>query len=559
MNVNANKHLLLWSSLATIALLGTAAYRENVAQEWRQLQKRYREQLPAGEASGFPVQLRQIVAPSLDATDRCVTCHVGMAVGTTAVSGDAVFGAHPPVVHDPSEFGCTVCHAGQGRATEKAPAHGDVQHWPQPMLPKRFAAAGCGVCHTHLAVPNDATLQHGMAVLERADCLACHRLDGRGGTLRPGGAGGMEGPDLSRVGAVGFDPSWYESHLQRSRTEEGAWKQSFGPLAAADRVLLEDVLHSRVGAPHLIRAKATFHSLGCRGCHSIGGVGGDDGPALDAAGDRDPGQLDFSHVPTPHTLVHWLEEHFRAPSRVVPGSQMPEFGLSDAQIEELVCYMLSLRRETFPQALWPNDRIASLRLGQREFATDGATLYGTFCAACHGLSGQGMRYPGMPAFPAIANPDFLLLASNDFIEATIRRGRIGRRMPAWEESSGGLRSEEITTLVSWLRQFAGGVQPESDARPRRWVDADVETGSRLYARHCAACHGDTGGGGEGTALRDPVLQQYASDSYFVETVRRGRTGTSMPAFGRASVARSMLSNPEIESIVAFIRTWEAQP
>jgi len=33
----------------------------------------------------------------------------------------------------------------------------------------------------------------------------------------------------------------------------------------------------------------------------------------------------------------------------------------------------------------------------------------------------------------------------------------------------------------------------------------------------------------------------------------------MQAFGQPSVARPMLSDPEIESIIAYIRTWEAQP
>ncbi len=89
--------------------------------------------------------------------------------------------------------------------------------------------------------------------------------------------------------------------------------------------------------------------------------------------------------------------------------------------------MLSLRRRNFPEALWPKDRIRAERFGAREFATDGATLYGTFCAACHGAKGEGMRYPGFAAFPAIANPDFLSLVSDDFLRAQIKRGRPGRQ------------------------------------------------------------------------------------------------------------------------------------
>ena len=65
MNPRANKLLLLSSSLLTCALLTTAAYQENVQQEWRRLQRQYRKALPADAAGAFKVQLRQIVVPAL--------------------------------------------------------------------------------------------------------------------------------------------------------------------------------------------------------------------------------------------------------------------------------------------------------------------------------------------------------------------------------------------------------------------------------------------------------------------------------------------------------------
>jgi len=559
MGPRANKTLLLVSSLTTIGLLTTAALRENVLQEWRRLQREYRDRLPAEAAAEFTPQLRQIVVPALHATDRCVSCHVGMAPGETGIEGDRVLQRHPRLAHDPAEFGCTVCHGGQGRATEKAAAHGDVRHWPEPMLPQKYVHAGCGTCHTHLAVPRGTELARGRALFERSDCLACHKLDGRGGTLRPGGAGGMEGPDLSHIGATGWPLDWYERHLARRAAADGAaWRASFPDLAREDRTVLEAYLTSRVGAPGLIEAKAAFHSLGCRGCHKVNGTGGDDGPDLSAVGSSDPGQRDFTHVEGPHTLAAWLADHFRAPARIVPGSAMPELGLTEAQIDSLTYYMLSLRRSTMPHALWPDDRVRAQRFGDREFATDGATLFGAFCAACHGPRGEGMRYPGAAAFPAIANPDFLALANDDFIRATVTHGRRGRRMPAWGESEGGLRPAEIDSVVAFVRRL-GATPFVPDARPRRWVTGDAVLGARTYAANCASCHGGRGEGGEGTALADAAFLGQATDTYLVETVRRGRRGTSMEGFGAASVTRRALDASEIEAIVAFIRSWEAQP
>lgn len=556
--MKANKHLLLWSSLASLAVLLWAAVHENFFRDWRVLQRGIEARLPPSQADAFAIQLRQIVSREIGATDRCVSCHVGMAPGESGVEGDRIFGRHADVVHDPASYGCTACHGGQGRATETAAAHGAVEHWPEPMLEKRYLFAGCGGCHTHLSVPNLAQLEKGKVIFEQADCLACHRVDGRGGTFRPGGAGGQEGPDLSRAGVIGFKPTWYEHHVeQKKKAASAPWRSAFGALSEAERGAIDEYLRSRVGAPGLVEAKALFHTLGCRGCHKVGGVGGDDGPDLTAVGNRDPGQLGFAQVQGERTLANWLKAHFRAPASVVHGSAMPELGLSERQVDQLTFYMLSLRGRNYPQALWPRDRIRAERFGVREFASDGATLYGTFCAACHGPNGEGMRYPGLAAFPAIGNPDFLRLASDDFLRAQIKRGRPGRRMPAWGEQEGGLRDGEIDRLAAYVRDFTG-VAYERDPKPRRWVQGDAAEGKRLYVQVCALCHGERGEGKEGPALNNRVFLDLATDTYLFKTIQNGRRGTSMPSFGAGSSAQRALTDAEIASVVAFVRTWEGK-
>jgi mono/diheme cytochrome c family protein len=545
-----NKHLLLWASLGSLVLLAAAALQENVLRDWRRLQR-----AAATAERPVEVQLRQIVVPALHVADRCVTCHVGMAAGETGVPGDKVLAPHPKVGHDPAEYGCTTCHAGQGRATEAADAHGTILHWPEPMIPKRFVYAGCGACHTHLGIPQADELARAQTLFERYDCLACHKLDGRGGTLRPGEGLGMEGPDLSRAGATGYDRGWYAGHL-RQRQKGGAWR-AFEPIPQGDRAVLDDYLATRVGAPALVEAKALFNSLGCRGCHKVRGVGGDEGPDLTRVGQLDPGQRDFTNVPGDRTVANWLAQHFRAPAAVVPGSQMPALALSDTDIDLLNYYLLSLRRSGAPEAYWPGDRIRAERFGEREFRGDGASLFGAFCAACHGARGEGKRYAGATPFPAIGNPDFLAVASNAFIGATIQDGRPGRRMPGWK--AGGLRPAEIEAVVAHLRSLDGGKGPEPDPRPARWAQGDAPAGQRLYAVTCAGCHGKAGEGGEGPALKNPVLLANATDTYLTETIRRGRRGTAMESFATPSPTRASLGSGEIESIVAFIRTWEKQP
>jgi mono/diheme cytochrome c family protein len=551
--MNKNKYLLLWSSAGVLGLLVFAAIDENYLKEWRRIQSATQTQ-----AGPIDVRLRQIVNPGLNASDRCVSCHVGMSPGEDALKGSSVAGAHKPVVHQTSDLGCTICHGGQGRATEKADAHGDVHFWPQPMLPARYSYAGCGTCHTPLRVPQIAALDEGQRAFERLDCMACHRTDGRGGTLRPGG-GGLEGPDLSNAGFRGFKPDWYATHLrEHEAAREGPWKSAFGPISETDLGSLGAFLSTRVGAPELVRSKAVFNSAGCMGCHKVSGVGGDAGPDLSRSGEKDPGQLDFTNVRGNRTLANWVGEHFRSPAATVPNSQMPILGLSEDQIELLTMYVLSLRRREVPGGNLPRDRALMMRFGEREFAPDGATIYGAICSSCHGAKGQGMRYPGLPPFPAIAGRDFLELASDEFINETVRRGRPGRQMLAWGEKDGGLRGDEIIAVVAYLRILGGGVQAIPDTAPRRWVRGDPGAGSHFYARYCAGCHGKNGEGVEGPALNNPQLLTAATDRFLVETIKRGRRGTAMEGFLQPTPARPALSEAEIEAIVAFIRSWEGK-
>jgi len=538
-------------------LLILASYQEGFLQEWQEAQKSYCSNLNQDQASGFQIQLRQIVAPSLSAADRCVSCHVGMAPGEEGIQGEALFTKHPDVVHAPADLGCVVCHGGQGRATTEADAHGRAPHWPNPMLPQKYVYAGCGSCHTHLAVSNIEEIERGEALVERQDCLACHAIEGRGGTLRPESSEDIQAIDLSRVGATGWDEDWHEKHLEKhKRAKDGLWLHSYGSMESDEIQTIDIYLSTLVGAPGLVKAKALFHSLGCRGCHKVGGVGGDDGPDLTQGGQRDPGQLDFSSVPGESTVANWLAEHLRRPAAIVPDSLMPYFGLSSHDIEQLTYYTLSLRRSEVPEVHWPMDRIRAERFQEREFAADGPTLYGAFCAACHGLKGEGMRYSQMSSFPAIGNPDFLAIASDRFLTESISRGRPGRRMPSWGTMEGGLRPEEIATLPTYIRTFEAHSAPPAEEGPMRWVKGDAAAGSELYSRNCSGCHGSTGEGMEGPALSNSVFLETVTDTFLVETIRKGRRATSMKGFEYPSPTQPSLSPEEIEDIVSFIHTWE---
>ncbi|MBI4907911.1 MAG: c-type cytochrome [Acidobacteria bacterium] len=546
--MNRNKILLLASSIGVLALLAAAAINENFLKDWRRIQS-----VGHSPDGAINVQLRQVVNPGLRTADRCTSCHVSMGPGEQEVTGHALFRKHPAVVHDPAQYGCTICHGGQGSATEKADAHGDVHFWPEPMIPLKSAQAGCGTCHIALHVPKADQLRAAQAVFERLDCRACHRVDGKGGTIRPDG-GGMEGTDLTRSGVSGYDMGWYAKHVEKSaKAASGPWKTSWAAVNDEDLAAVAVFLASRNGAPKLMEAKATFFSYGCLGCHRVSGVGGDEGPDLTRAGEKDPGQADFSNVPEERGLNHWIAEHFRAPVALVTGSKMPAVAAPESDIAQLTTFVLSLRRRELPGIYSPKDRLEAVRFGKREFAGDGATLFGAFCAGCHGQDGMG-RTAGDETFPAIANAEFQKLASDRFLTETIAKGRPGRRMPGWNKD-GGLRPDEVAAIVRHLRVLSG---VEARAAEDEWkASRDLRpAGRRLYAASCGGCHGADGQGNKGPALANAVLLDVATDGYLRDTITKGRPGSIMPAFGEPSPTHRTLAAADVEAVVAYIRSWQ---
>lgn len=77
--------------------------------------------------------------------------------------------------------------------------------------------------------------------------------------------------------------------------------------------------------------------------------------------------------------------------------------------------------------------------------------------------------------------------------------------------------------------------------------ADVINGSRIYARHCAACHGPSGmsvmPGAPHLARGERMMQ---SDLTLLATLKSGRT--AMPAYF------GILTDSEIHDVIAYSRT-----
>lgn len=175
----------------------------------------------------------------------------------------------------------------------------------------------------------------------------------------------------------------------------------------------------------------------------------------------------------------------------------------------------------------------------------GAEPYAKYCALCHGAAGEGYLADDAPA---LRNATLLTLSSDAFLEHAIRRGRPGTTMSPWATDRGGpLDIATARSIVSYLRSLTPHVPIDLTGLQ---VRGDAVAGVRVYAEHCAGCHGAKGEGGRYVNLANPELLASASDGFLLRSIEQGRPGTPMPAFAGA------LTATEMANVVTLVRSWQ---
>lgn len=193
--------------------------------------------------------------------------------------------------------------------------------------------------------------------------------------------------------------------------------------------------------------------------------------------------------------------------------------------------------------------------GMAQAAPDGEALYEAHCAACHQFEGEGGI--GLPL-----SSDKLDDVSDDYLRRSIRLGRPGRVMPAYQR----LSDAQVDAIVRHLRVRSNTQELAFSTEP---VEGDVANGERLYGEYCLKCHGPDGEGeGEGTgvtlsrerrflvmpaSISNPGFLASAPDRLLEHSIRVGRKSSGMPAFGRGK-----LTAGEIRDVVAYVRSFEGR-
>ena len=78
------------------------------------------------------------------------------------------------------------------------------------------------------------------------------------------------------------------------------------------------------------------------------------------------------------------------------------------------------------------------------------------------------------------------------------------------------------------------------------LPAKAETAQKLFAAHCAPCHGPAGDGGKGANLAAPRLLHAPDDNALAEVILHGIPGTEMPP--------TRLTEEETRALVAYVRS-----
>ena len=185
-------------------------------------------------------------------------------------------------------------------------------------------------------------------------------------------------------------------------------------------------------------------------------------------------------------------------------------------------------------------------------APNGEALYRDHCVACHQMEGQGGI--GLPLYT-----DKLNDVTDDYLRKTIRLGRPGRVMPAYQRMS----DAQVDALVRYLRDASRTKAIQVSDEP---VLGDPVNGRKVYDEHCLECHGPDGEGeGEGTgvtlsrdrsflvmpaSISNPGFLASAPDHMIRRVIARGRKSSGMPQY-----ARGKLSQAEIDDVTAYVRSF----
>ena len=553
---------------------------------WERHQTAYFEQARSlskseGERAALEARsprIEQTIVTSFGDTrvDRCTTCHIASddprfanyaqplkSHPYSAAMGDVQRNGRWERRHKFADFGCTVCHDGQGRGLETKYSHGEDEFWPEPLTGyvtqatwrrdfapklkgKEYMEASCAQCHTAEDFAGTPNVNRGRKLFYAMNCYGCHKIDGMSeGTL---------GPDLTEAGKKFKIDYLWESIVEPRANLDSSFMPNFH-LGDAEVKALVVFLKSRRGVnfaeTSLDRYKAHIANVAvvippgtagekageqlitdraCTACHKLGGKDGGIAPDLSYEG-----------------LIRdnlWLMDHFRSPRSRVPDSIMPTFRFPGEDFERITAYLGTLK--TPPPPMTP------------------AGTYQALCQRCHGEKGDGQGKVAWYLDPAprdLTKAAFMNSKPRERFVTSIQEGVPGTSMPSWKNT---LKPEQVNgvlayVLATFTREPARDIKPHNvpEQNPVATSPASIKHGEEIFLERCTGCHGRKADGKGPNSLdiapkprnlRNAAFVASVNDRRLFDSIFYGVQGTAMPSWIDYG-----LSKNDVGDIVNFIR------
>ncbi len=541
-----------------VLLLLTIAPAKDYFSEWHGYQRQYLKFIRnRGDAvtlrRHFEGGIQQIWIPQLDVVDRCQTCHVGLTEASLADVKEQPFRAHPVMPHKLTEFGCVICHRGQGGATTVNEAHHSKMAGEEPILPARYMESSCGQCHQG---PLEGTpkLNRGRAMLSRYGCVSCHSI-----SL----------PDGTKLEATDNPPPL--SHIADKTTREWiyAWLKdptSYSSSATMPNFGLSDADASDISAfliansvpqpgdqialpaqghgpePDPAAGASLYGESFCASCHAAQNaagnlVGGDLGPELTNVGTK----------VKPEWLLAWM----RDPQKYDPATPMPQYRWTDAQLKVIAGYV---QNKSNPDLL-ANVHLQPATRAQIAHGKQLVTEYG--CASCHEIRGVSKpdnfgpnlsRIGSKPVVQLVFLPD-MEHSLPAYLTQKIREPRsFGStfRMPRYNFTPSQV--EAVTTALLSLtdRSYSLPLSLQVPGMRETKYQPAGQAGQIMTNLNCLSCHRINGHGGdmapdlswEGSSVQRPWLDEFLKNPNTLRPALIRR----MPKFNLTDAERTTLTD-----------------
>ena len=550
-------------SLVFLASLAIAPAK-NYFSEWRHYQHGYLKMI-RNRSDAVTLQrhfeggIQQIWLPDIGVVDRCTSCHVGLKEASLADLSMQPFSPHPVIPHKLDQFGCTICHRGQGAATTVAEAHSSTLAWEQPILPAKYIESSCGQCHRG-ALPGTPQLNLGRHLLSRYGCVHCH-------TVKLPSGGTMKATD---------DPPSL-SHIADKTTREWiyAWlkdPQAYTATATMPNFKLSDddardvsafLIASSTPQPGdtaTLSAKASsdpaagaslYGESFCASCHAVQNaagnlVGGDVGPELTRVGNK--------------IKPEWLQAWLRNPRNYDEETAMPHYRFNDSQVATLSGFLL---------AKTDSDLLANVHLEPATTAqiAHGKRLVSDYgCASCHEIAEIKKPENFAPELSRIGSKPVTQLVFlpgmqhtiPDYIAAKIKQPRaFGQALKMPQYSFTPTQIDSLATALLALNDRSAmlppsltvAAMPESDYQPAG------KAGKLMTDLACFSCHRINGHGGDMapdlTWEGSSVQRQWLMDFLKNPNTLRPSLIRRMPRFN--------LTDGEINELTDYIMTVYQSP